>query len=101
MRRRLGWIVLVFVLAIFLTAPVFEHFDHWDNFPQSGQDIVLTVIGMLVCFAAVVSLIRELVQVAAKQVNLPRSRAPERGIPAHEDFFDSVSSGSQPLPLRI
>ncbi|MBA3915238.1 MAG: hypothetical protein H0X25_15590 [Acidobacteriales bacterium] len=41
------------LLAIFLLAPVYETFDHWDGFPQSGNDTVLNLIAA-VTFCGVV-----------------------------------------------
>lgn len=101
MRRRYALVLLLLTCAVFLGAPAFEHFDHWDHFPESGQDILLTVIGVLVCLAAVVSLVRELGQVSAKQSDLLPGPAAIHGPPAQEDAFHSQSAGLQPLSLRI
>src|SRR5215471_7296589 len=38
-------------LLVCLLGPVFEHFDRWDNFPQSGQDIILTLVACCIAFA--------------------------------------------------
>ena len=40
-------VVITLIVAICLLAPIFEHFDHWDNFPRSETDIVLTLTAAL------------------------------------------------------
>jgi len=93
--------VLLLAFAILLGGPVFEHFDHWDHFPQSGNDILLTIVAVLVCFAFAVSLIRRSVQLAARQAGSPPKSSSPRVNPEQEDSFCSESPGFQQLPLRI
>jgi len=52
-KRRCGQIVVLLLLAIFLLAPVYECFDHWDGFPRSGNDTALSLIAA-VTFCGVV-----------------------------------------------
>jgi drug/metabolite transporter (DMT)-like permease len=102
MHRWLAWILLFLVLAIFLAGPVFEHFDHWDNFPQSGNDILLTVIAVLVCLAAAVSLIRKLAQLTGARSDSPPEPTTTRGtLPQQENCCYSDSPGLHAVPLRI
>jgi hypothetical protein len=102
MRRRLAWILLFSMLAIFIAGPLFEHFDHWDNFPQSGNDILLTVIAVLVCLAAAVSLIRKLALISSghsdSAVLPPITRSAQH---QPETCCYSDSHVLHALPLRI
>ena len=52
-KRRIGQIVVLVLLALFLLAPVYECFDHWDGFPRSGDDTALSLIAA-VTFCGVV-----------------------------------------------
>ncbi len=52
-KRRISQIAVLLLLAIFLLAPVYECFDHWDKFPRSGNDTVLNLIAA-VTFCGVV-----------------------------------------------
>ena len=101
MRRRIALILMFLAVVLLLGGPVFEHFDHWDGFPQSGQDFLLSVIAVLVCPAAAVSFVRQLLRLTAGRTNLPPQavsphRTQLRECPA---YFDSA--GLQPLSLRI
>lgn len=51
MRRVLVMVVLVLLVAAYISGPLFETVDHWDQFPQSGNDIVLAVVLALTLFA--------------------------------------------------
>ena len=51
MRRLLATVVLILLLAVCMFGPLFETVDHWDQFPQSGNDIVLTIVFVLVLLA--------------------------------------------------
>lgn len=103
MRRRVAWILLLVALLIFLGGPVFEHFDHWDHFPQSGNDILLTLVAVVICLAAAVSLIRKIEGSTAPSSDL----APEPALACHtfttrrEASSYSDSPGVQLNPLRI
>lgn len=44
MRRLLATVVLILLLAVCMFGPLFETVDHWDQFPQSGNDIVLSIV---------------------------------------------------------
>jgi hypothetical protein len=46
-KRRSGELVVLVLLTIFLLAPVYEHFDHWDGFPRSGDDTVLSLVAIV------------------------------------------------------
>ena len=102
MRRRFAWISLLLVCVILLGGPVFEHFDQWDNFPQSGNDIVLTVVAVVICIASAASLIRTLEQTSTTSIDLPPKHASARHTPvAQENCSYSDSPGFQASPLRI
>jgi hypothetical protein len=51
MRRVLFLIALVLLIGIYISGPFFEAVDHWDNFPQSGNDIILTLVMAATFFA--------------------------------------------------
>ena len=51
MRRVLFLIALVLLIGIYISGPFFEVVDHWDNFPQSGNDIILTLVMAATFFA--------------------------------------------------
>ena len=43
-KRRISQTVVLLLLTIFLLAPVYERFDHWDGFPRSDNDTALSLI---------------------------------------------------------
>lgn len=51
MRRVLFLIALLLLLGTYVSGPFFEAVDHWDNFPQSGNDIILTLVTAATFFA--------------------------------------------------
>jgi type VI protein secretion system component VasK len=51
MRRVLVMVVLVLIVTVHISGPLFETVDHWDQFPQSGNDIVLSIVLALTLFA--------------------------------------------------
>lgn len=51
MRRVLVMVVLVLLVVAYISGPLFETVDHWDQGPQSGNDIVLAVVLALTLFA--------------------------------------------------
>jgi hypothetical protein len=53
MARRLACLTLILLVCITVLSPAFETIDRWDCFPQSGSDIVLS----LVCLVASVGVI--------------------------------------------
>lgn len=62
MRRVSVTVVLLLLLAVCICGPLFETVDHWDQFPQSGNDIVLgTVLALTLlalCLCATIRLAR-------------------------------------------
>ena len=58
MRTRLVQLAVVLLLVVYLCAPLFELVDHWDHFPQSGHDIVLTILGVALCLGIALTLMR-------------------------------------------
>ena len=51
MRRLLATVVLILLLAVCVFGPLFETVDHWDQFPQTGNDIVLSIVLAVALFA--------------------------------------------------
>jgi protein-S-isoprenylcysteine O-methyltransferase Ste14 len=62
-KRRIAQIVVLLLLTIFLLAPVYEHFDHWDGFPQGGDDTVLSLIAVVTISGVVLVATRSLFRV--------------------------------------
>ena len=58
MRRRLCHFACVFLAIPYLFGPFFEIVDRWDSFPQGGNDIVLTVTAIAICFGLVFAIVR-------------------------------------------
>jgi hypothetical protein len=52
MRRRLIPIALALLAVVYLCGPAFEAVDHWDQFPRSGNDLVLASVSVLLCLGA-------------------------------------------------
>ena len=46
--RRLIQIAVVLLLLIHIGGPLFETVDHWDRFAQGGDDLVLSVLSVIV-----------------------------------------------------
>ena len=65
-------LALLLLVLVHVGGPMFEAVDEWDNFPQSGNDFVLSFLAVIVCLGlmllprfwpklvAVLSLIRSL-----------------------------------------
>lgn len=62
-KRRTGQIVVLVLLALFLLAPVYECFDHWDGFPRSGDDTALSLIATVTFCGVVLLAARSLLRV--------------------------------------
>lgn len=41
---RIGQSIVFLLLVIMLLAPIYESFDHWDQFPNGGDDTVLSLL---------------------------------------------------------
>lgn len=50
--------MVLLLFATYLCGPAFETVDHWDHFPQSGNDIVLNLAAFAICLGAVATLSR-------------------------------------------
>lgn len=101
MRRKIAVIVLVLVVAIFLAGPVFEHFDRWDHFPQSGNDILLTLVAVVVCLGAALSLIRKTETNTSSSDVPPQTASGQQKPSMRENFLQSDPPGLHQSPLRI
>lgn len=100
MRERFAQLAVALLVIVLLLAPLFETIDRWDGFPQSGNDIVLTVLAALAVFGFVV-LLRAVVVFTT--VRLRTCMKPvlswrrSTAFSAAHQFWASPS----PLPLRI
>lgn len=68
MRTRLVQFAVVLLLVVYLCAPLFESVDHWDHFPQSGHDIVVTVLGVALCLGIALTPIRAVFKTIATKL---------------------------------
>lgn len=100
-QRRVCQIAVLFLLATYLCAPAFERIDHWDHFPQSGNDIVHNVVGFAVCLGAVAALSHLLCGIIGKL----RKESALQTATLSEEFSLSAYSrpflGASPPTLRI
>ena len=48
-------IVFLLLVGLVLFLPVIEHFDFWDNWPATGQDLELTELAILLSLGFVLS----------------------------------------------
>ncbi len=100
-KRRAGQIVVLLLLAIFLLAPVYEHFDHWDGFPRGGDDTVLTLIATVTFCGMVLvaghSLLRAITQ--KRVVKIERWNPPPPVLFVFRPY--KTADESPPLPLRL
>lgn len=47
--RRAVQVVLLLIVLLHVGGPMFETVDEWDNFPQSGNDYVLSLLTVVLC----------------------------------------------------
>lgn len=91
MRRASFLIALVLLLGISISGPFFEAVDHWDNFPQSGNDIILTIAMVATLFALFVCTTMRLVRLIRSILRAARANALV-SLHANSDF---------PLPVLV
>jgi hypothetical protein len=91
--RRFCQVAVVLLLVTYLFGPAFESIDHWDHFPQSGNDIVLNVIALAACLGAVAVLSRFVVSL----VRAPRRESGQ----ALSDLFAERFSTPEYSPLFL
>ncbi len=100
-QRRFCQIAVVLLLGTYLCGPAFESVDHWDHFPQSGNDIVLNCVGIAACLGVVAVLSHLLRGLILK----PRNESSLLLAPSLEECSHSAYSrpflGSSPPALRI
>ena len=101
MQKRFCQVAVILLLATYLCGPAFESVDHWDHFPQSGNDIVLNFVAIAVCFGVACilpRLLRGLLRAPQKKFSLTHA-------PSLEEFSPSAYSrpflGFSPPALRI
>lgn len=89
------------LLLAYLCGPAFETVDHWDHFPQSGNDIVLNVV----CFAICLGVAAALPRLLSGIIRRPRNESALPPAPLLEEFSLSAYSrpflGLSPPALRI
>ncbi len=59
MRRRAIIVVLLSLIVIHYAGPAFELADRWDNFPQSGNDTLHTLIALVTLLGAMFVLAKQ------------------------------------------
>lgn len=100
MRERFAQLALVLLVIVLLLAPLFETIDWWDGFPQSGNDIVLTVLAALAVFGFV-ALLRAVVVFTGVRLRTCPKPALSWGRTAAFSAAHQFWASSSPLPLRI
>ena len=98
MRRFSVIVVLVLLVAVYISGPLFETVDHWDQFPQSGNDIVLSIVLALTLFALCLCATLKLVQFIS---SISRDGKGDAALPHLLNIFvpsDSLDSSS---PLKL
>ncbi len=99
-KRRISQIAVLLLLAIFLLAPVYECFDHWDGFPRSGNDTVLNLIAAVTFCGVVLVAGRFLFRALTEKSLVKRERWNPPPVP-----FSSVAcktaDESPPLSFRL
>ena len=102
MRSKLIPYVLVLLLGVWLGGPALENVDPWDIFPDTGDNIIVTLTAAAACLGAILCLallISGLLQPASCAVWALPALAPLAGspriLPPRSVWFESA------LPLRI
>ncbi len=100
-KRRVGQIVVILLLAIFLIAPVYEHFDHWDGFPRGGDDTVLSLIATVTFCGMVLVAGHSLFRAFTRErvVKIERWNPPPPVLFVFRPY--KTADESPPLPLRL
>ena len=98
-RRNLLLSVVILLLLVSLCSPFFELVDHWDSFPQSGNDIVLGVIFSLIVAGLSFLIFKPTAEPEARDSVFPAARdSLHSPLLALTLNFDPTS---QRVPLRI
>ena len=99
-------LIVLALLAVLLTGPVFELVDQWDNIPGTGNDTILSFV-LLLTFAGALFAIRRFAVLTMKLLYLLeyRSTAPLQSISSVRLDAARFELDSGPLPslfsLRI
>ena len=101
--RRLIQIAVLLLLLIHLGGPLFETVDHWDQFAQGGDDLVLSVLSViaglgLTLFVGFV--LRSVLRPSLASSLLSFLALPEKGATILDVPRPALLT-SPPLPLRI
>ena len=101
--RRLIQVALLLLLLIHLGGPLFETVDHWDQFAQGGDDLVLSVLGVVVGLGLTIVLafvLRWIFPALLASSLLSLVVLSQEAI-AFLEIARPAPSTSPPLPLRI
>ena len=106
MRKQLIQSVVLLLISVSAAGPVFELFDHWDQFLRGGSDFVLTGLGLCICFGLMMLLGRCLTCLFHQFSRLLDWLQPS---PSSQVIYDSRETGSAiqllllllPFALRI
>lgn len=99
MNRRTIIILLAILLFLLFAGPLFETVDHWDNFPQTGNDTVLSFVMLVTCMGAV-SLFKKCAAAVLELIaRIKLSERRSEGLSAFEGLIEPVPIESPPLAL--
>lgn len=99
-KQRIGQIVVLLLLVILFLAPVYESFDHWDRFPQGGDDTVLSLLAVVTFCGVVLVAGRSLFQAFFRKCLPRRGRStPRRSFSTFP--FPKKADESPPLAFRF
>lgn len=102
MRTRLVQFAVILLLLVYLCAPLFESVDHWDHFPRSGHDIVLTVLGAALCLGITLALMGMVLRaIGAGLATRSLVCSPSGSLNRSTFHFPPVALGLSPPVLRI
>lgn len=101
MKRSLALTAITLLVMVYVCGPVFEHFDHWDHFPQSGNDFVLAFAVVALCLGATFLLTRVVLRGFGSAISFVGSNV-QRALQWNHSGIRILSPPPhQPVPLRI
>lgn len=91
--------MLAILLLFILAGPLFETVDHWDNFPQTGNDTVLSLVMLVTCVGAV-SLFKKCAAAVLELIaHIKLSERLSEDLSALDSLMEPVPIESPPLAL--
>jgi hypothetical protein len=96
-------LLLLLLLLIHLTGPLFETVDHWDDFAQGGDDLVLSVLSVIVGLGLTLlaGFFLRLVFRPSLASSLLSPASLRQRLAAFLDALQPAPFVSPPVPLRI